>query len=82
MKNNLDMELIVCKRSNDLHEFIECWSGIYNDPLEHLYEEHIGALLTEESINALYHWKNGRKVAVPKQIEGIKNYYTPQPPRA
>ncbi len=70
------MELIVCKKSNDLHEFIEYWSGIYDDPHEHLYEDNIEKQLTSDSLINLYTWKGGGAHFLNKK--GIEdNYITP-----
>ncbi|MGA2410516.1 MAG: hypothetical protein ABSG46_09040 [Candidatus Binataceae bacterium] len=56
----------------DREAFVEFWSHRYDEDQypEKIYAEHIGTL-TEDSVKALFQWKNGRKLSRAKS-ESIK----------
>lgn len=58
-------------------DFVSFWSSQYKYNLEHLYDDNIGKLLTDDRVWSLYKWKNGTEIAAKKQ-ESIRNVYLPQ----
>jgi hypothetical protein len=54
--------------------FLEFWANRYDDPLETLYESHIGRKLTYRSVMALFEWKNGMKLSPRKRRSVESNY--------
>ena len=55
-------------------EFFDHWESKYSDSNEPVYLENINKPLTEESIQLLFEWKNGGKIALKKLQSIRKNY--------
>lgn len=55
-------------------EFVEFWSRQYYYKDESLYAQNIGQSLTEQSVNALFRWKNGRRLSMQKQ-QSIEEHF-------
>ncbi len=77
MKTYLNKDVRFCMHLDikGLCSFIDYWADIYDDPLEHLYEDNIEKPLTDESIVSLYTWKNGGKRFFPTKT--IESNYQP-----
>jgi len=52
-------------------EFFDHWESKYSDSNEPVYLENINKPLTEESIQLLFEWKNGGKIAL-KKLQSIR----------
>lgn len=61
---------------SDIQVFISFWSKKYQYIHERLYEENIDKPLNKKRVKVLYFWKNGCKIAEPKE-RSIKNNYIP-----
>lgn len=53
--------------STEQSEFVEFWSRQYYYEDEYLYAQNIGQPLTEQSVSALFRWKNGGPLSMRKQ---------------
>ena len=70
------MNLNFSIESDNILSFVKHWSGLYNDPLESIYEKHIKETLTEYNIKELYRWKNeGKGKIAAHKIKSIENNY-------
>ena len=69
------MQLItLAANTADLHQFVLFWRALYQDPREHLYEQHIGPPSGVQGLQALFVWKNGGPLSRRKQHTLEKNF--------
>jgi hypothetical protein len=59
---------------HNFHEFVDHWSSVYIYDDEEKYDSNIGKPLTEESLMALFEWKNGRLLSKKKLASIQENY--------
>jgi len=55
-------------------QFLQFWSDVYGYAKENLYEENIDKKLTEQSIFALFEWKNGTPLSNRKKESVRRNF--------
>ncbi|MDB5323410.1 MAG: hypothetical protein JWN40_5041 [Phycisphaerales bacterium] len=67
---------IIRYHAADAATFIEFWNNQYDYDQEHLYDTHIGAPITPDSLAALFEWKNGSALSAKKQ-KSIQQYLFP-----
>lgn len=60
--------------SQAIEDFLKHWSTKYRYADEEKYDMHIGRPLTEESLFALFEWKNGSVISTRK-LESIRKNY-------